>query len=194
MITALIIAVLTQDILRQYSKEHNIIADDLYDKIPAIQLPQDDPFLKGYFQSLMPYCVANKKLSSSLAELKVKEAVEILLNIQPSLKNMLFNFNEPHKIDIEAFMNLHFSYNVPLTNFARLTGRSLAGFKRDFGKVFHTSPGLWLLDRRLKEAHFLIKEKRKKPSDVYLDVGFENLSHFSAAFKKVYGKSPSMIS
>jgi len=30
-----------------------------------------------------------------------------------------------------------------------------------------------------------------KVSDVYLEVGFENLSHFSSAYKKQYGIAPS---
>jgi AraC-like DNA-binding protein len=30
-------------------------------------------------------------------------------------------------------------------------------------------------------------------SDVYLDVGFENLSHFSFAFKKQFGYSPTGV-
>ncbi len=184
---------LTQEMLRQYSNEHGIIAAGIHDKTPAVQLPADNPFLKGYFQSLLPYCVANEKLSPSLGKLKAKEAVEILLKIQPGLRDMLFDFSEPHKIDLEAFMNRNFTYNVPLTNFAKLSGRSLAGFKRDFEKIFNTSPGTWLQQKRLKEAYFLIKEKRKKPSDVYLDVGFENLSHFSYAFKKAYGQAPSMV-
>jgi AraC-like DNA-binding protein len=33
----------------------------------------------------------------------------------------------------------------------------------------------------------------KKPSDVYLEVGFEDLSHFSFAFKKEFGKAPSLV-
>jgi len=184
---------LTQEILRQYSKQHNISADAVYEKVTSVELPQDNIFLKGYFQSLFPYFLTNEPLSTSLAEIKVKEAVEILLKIKPELKNLLFDFSEPHKIDLEAFMNRNFSYNVSLSNFATLTGRSLAGFKRDFEKTFHTSPGNWLLQRRLKEAHFLIREKKKRPSDIYLDVGFENLSHFSHAFKKAYGVAPSML-
>ncbi len=91
-------------------------------------------------------------------------------------------------------MNRHYMYNVPAVQFARLTGRSLASFKRDFEKIFQTSPGQWLLQKRLEEAHYLIREKGRKPSDVYLDVGFENLSHFSRSFKQAFGVSPSMVS
>jgi AraC-like DNA-binding protein len=80
-----------------------------------------------------------------------------------------------------------------LNRFAYLTGRSLATFKRDFEKIFHTSPSKWLLQRRLKEAYYLIKEKGKKPVDVYVDVGFEDLSHFSFAFKNEFGQAPSKI-
>jgi len=32
-------------------------------------------------------------------------------------------------------------------------------------------------------------EKKKKPTEVYLEVGFEDLSHFSFNFKKKYGLS-----
>lgn len=183
---------LTQEILMAYAKENNIKADASI-KVSAVELPTDNIFLKGYFQSLMPYCLANEPLSHALSVLKTKEAIELILKIKPDIKNILFDFSEPHKIDLEAFMSRNFSYNASLANFAKLTGRSLAAFKRDFEKIFHTSPGVWLLQRRLQEAYYLIAEKKKKPSDIYLDVGFENLSHFSHAFKKLYGVAPSLI-
>jgi AraC-like DNA-binding protein len=31
------------------------------------------------------------------------------------------------------------------------------------------------------------------PSEVYVDVGFEDLSHFSYAFKKMFGAAPTKI-
>jgi AraC-like DNA-binding protein len=47
------------------------------------------------------------------------------------------------------------------------------------------------MTRRLKEAHFLIAERNQKPSDAYIEVGFENLSHFS--FKQMFGYNPSSL-
>jgi len=182
----------SQDILRRYSVENNIQAAGTYTGNKYRVLP-DDPFIRGYFESLLPYFNQPDRLNNALIELKTKEALELLLKIEPSLKDLLFDFAEPYKIDLEAFMNKHYMYNVPVDNFAKLTGRSLAGFKRDFAKIFSTSPGQWLQQKRLAEAYYLIKEKGAKPSAVYLDVGFENLSHFSFAFKKAFGVAPSLL-
>ena len=183
---------LNQDFLRRYSAENKIEPVGKYTGDYTRALPQD-PFLIGYFHSLLPYFSHNIQLSETMSELKTREAVELLLRVDPSLKYFLFDFSEPHKIDLEAFMNRNYKYNVPAEQFAKLTGRRLASFKRDFLKVFNTSPGQWLQKKRLEEAHFLITRRRRKPSEVYLEVGFENLSHFSFIFKKTYGVAPSLV-
>ncbi|MET0393803.1 MAG: AraC family transcriptional regulator [Chitinophagaceae bacterium] len=183
---------LTQDLLRQYSADTGVAASGAYTGEPLLLL-HDNPFFKGYFNSLLPYFDAPQYLTPAIAELKTREAIELLLRYDPALRNWLFDFSKPHKIDLEAFMQQNYRYNIPVSRFARLTGRSLAGFKRDFEKIFHTSPGQWLQQRRLSEAHYQIREQGRRPSDVYLDVGFENLSHFSFVFKKAYGVSPSAV-
>jgi AraC-like DNA-binding protein len=181
-----------QDFLRRYSIEHKIDPVGKYTGDYMKILPPD-PFLKGYFDSLVPYVDHPEQLKSVLGELKTNEAVQLLLRHDPNLKDFLFDFSEPYKIDLEAYMNQHYMYNVPSVQFARLTGRSLASFKRDFEKIFSTSPGQWLQQKRLSEAYYQIKEKGRKPSDVYMDVGFENLSHFSYTFKRTFGVAPSML-
>lgn len=85
----------------------------------------------------------------------------------------------------------NYEYNVPIKEFARLSGRSISTFKRDFQKVFTATPERWMKERRLEKAHYLIKEKKLKPGEVYLRVGFENMSHFSTEFKAYYGFNPS---
>jgi AraC-like DNA-binding protein len=152
-----------------------------------------DTLTNTYMASIVPYLHAEGINTDMLAGLKAKEAILLLLRLDPQLKNLLFDFSEPGKIDLEAYMNKHFNFNVEMKRFAYLTGRSLATFKRDFEKIFHTSPNRWLQQKRLNEAYYLIREKGKKPSEVYLEVGFEDFSHFSYAFKKAFGTPPSLV-
>lgn len=183
---------LDQETLKRYGAEHNIRIATRYVGEPMMRVP-DDPFIKSYFHSLEPYFTHKGQMSNALADLKTREAIELLLRLDPKLKDFLFDFSEPFKINLESFMNQHFVFNVPISQFARLTGRSLATYKRDFRKVFGTSPEKWLLKRRLEQAHFLIAEKNQKPGDVYHEVGFENISHFSTSFKNMYGYTPSSL-
>jgi AraC-like DNA-binding protein len=59
--------------------------------------------------------------------------------------------------------------------------------------LFETTPEKWLQHKRLEQAHYLITQKEQRPSEVYLEVGFENLSHFSYAFKKEFGLTPTEL-
>lgn len=184
---------LDQQMLRSISAEHQLQAKGPYCGENALLL-KPNPLFRNYMDSLNPYLDEANPLNKALTNLKVKEAVMILLETNPALQDVLFDFNEPGKIDLEAYMTEHYKFNVDLNRYAYLTGRSLATFKRDFEKIFNTSPNKWLQQQRLQDAYFLIKEKGVKVSDVYLDVGFKDLSHFSFAFKKTYGITPSKLS
>ncbi len=182
---------LDEDMLRKFALEEQIEIAQKYTGPSNILIPESD-FLHGFFQSVMPYIHhPEEKITHALGVIKVKEAIQLLLHTMPELKEFLFDFSEPHKIDLEKFMLSNFHFNVPVERFAQLTGRSLAGFKRDFQKAFGMAPRQWLQDRRLAEARHLIENKHKKPSAIYLDLGFESLSHFSHSFKKKFGKAPS---
>lgn len=184
---------LSQESLKKYASKKNIAKQAQYTGDYFIDLT-GNKFLQGYFGSLMPYFDAPEMLTSTLSNVKTTEAIELLLKIKPGLTNFLFDFSEPYKIDIESFMNQNYRFNVSLDKFAKLTGRSLATFKRDFEKTFNDTPGRWLIQKRLEEALFLIQQKNKKPSEIYLDLGFEDLSHFSFAFKKQFGQTPTTLS
>ncbi|WP_313091048.1 helix-turn-helix domain-containing protein [Chryseobacterium flavum] len=179
-------------ILHEFSREYGLQAE-ITDPASAFIKP-DSQALMSFMQSLLPYeeLLSNPD-STELIRLKQKEALMLMLNYDPALKDILFNFSEPYKIDIEAFMNRNFHFNVKVERFAYLTGRSLSTFKRDFRKVFGLPPRQWLQHRRLQEAYVLLTQKGKMVSDIYLDLGFENLSHFSFAFKKQYGYPPTAL-
>ncbi|MFI2744272.1 helix-turn-helix domain-containing protein [Zhouia sp. PK063] len=154
----------------------------------------DNDVIDSFIQSIKPYYKGVMQLDRAFEEVKYEELLIILLKIKPDLAGVLFDYRKPGKIDLEEFMNQHYKFNTSISNFAHLTGRSLSAFKRDFKTIFKETPNRWLVNRRLKEAHFLIKRERLKPTDIYIDLGFESLSHFSVAFKKKYGYTPTALS
>ena len=140
-----------------------------------------------------PYYNGTEQIDQTFADVKREELLLVLLKHNPQLADVFFNFGIPQKINLEEFMNRNFRFNISLERFAFLTGRSLSSFKRDFQKTFGTNPGNWLKKKRLDEAYFQISKHRTKSSKVYLEVGFEDLSHFSYAFKKQFGKTPTEV-
>jgi len=151
------------------------------------------PLLESCLASLIPYFEMKGKFPENLASLKINEAITILKTIDRDIDSILANFEEPYKIDLAAFMEKNFMFNMPLEKFGYLTGRSLTTFKRDFYKIFNFTPQRWLTKKRLELAHYQLAEKQKRPVDVYYEIGFENLSHFSYAFKKQFGYSPTNV-
>jgi AraC-like DNA-binding protein len=151
------------------------------------------PLLESLFASLIPYFDMQEELPPDLAEIKIAECLTVLDSCNPQVQRVLSAFNEPGKVDLADFMEQHFLYNLPLKKFGYLTGRSLTTFKKDFEKVFKTTPGRWLAKKRLEHAYYQIVVKKRKPVEVFMDAGFENLSHFYFAFKKEFGYSPGTI-
>lgn len=150
------------------------------------------PLLESCLSSLIPY-FEMKDIPEDIASLKITEAISILRTIDKSIDQVLANFEEPGKVDLVSYMERNFMFNLPLQKFGYLTGRSLTTFKRDFSKAFSTTPQRWLTQKRLELAHYQFVENEKKPIDVCYEVGFENLSHFSYAFKKQFGYPPTQL-
>lgn len=154
---------------------------------------KEHSLLKSLFQSLQPYFDMADALPPDIAAFKVDEAIRVLRAIDPNVDGLLGHFELPGKLDLVSFMEQNYMFNLPLEKFGYLTGRSLTTFKKDFKNAFNVTPGRWLTQKRLELAHYQIFEKHKKPSDIYLDSGFEDLSHFSFAFKKHFGYNPTQI-
>src|SRR5690606_31115936 len=154
---------------------------------------EKSPLLERCLASLIPYFDIQEEFPENIASLKITEAISILRTIDKDIDNILANFEEPHKIDLSSFMEKNFMFNMPLEKFSYLTGRSLTTFKRDFHQLYSITPQRWLTKKRLELALYQLTAKNRKPVEVYLETGFENLSHFSFAFKKHFGLTPTEL-
>ncbi|UUF14694.1 MULTISPECIES: helix-turn-helix domain-containing protein [Flavobacterium] len=178
--------------LKTFAAKHKTKAQKSEDEAAFFALKKTN-LVPNFILSLMPYYNDGGEIDETFSNIKREELLLILLKENPQLTDILFDFAPPEKIDLEAYMNRNYKFNISMERFAYLTGRSISAFKRDFASIFSDTPSRWLIQRRLKEGYFLMEKKGKKPSDIYLDLGFEDLSHFSFAFKKKYGFSPSDV-
>ena len=144
------------------------------------------------FYSMVPYFTQKIPPSEKLLELKFKE---LLLNIlsNPSNKQLLayiLHLNDDIKTPIWQIMEKNYTYNLALKEYARISSRSLAAFKRDFFEYYRTTPGKWLTGKRLTHARMLLNTTKQSITEIAFNSGFENISHFSRIFKEKFGLSP----
>ena len=125
-------------------------------------------------------------------ELKFRE---MLLNIctnhnNSDIKNVLYTLSQNVNGGIEQIMEEQYIYNLKVDEFARLCGKSISSFKREFKKIYLTTPGKWLLTKRLHLARNLILNTDFTIQQICYDCGFESDSHFIRSFKNQFGMTP----
>ena len=90
------------------------------------------------------------------------------------------------------YVRTHYAESIRIEDLARLCGMSFSQFERRFRKTFHISPLQHITQVRIRAACNLLTTTRDTIAAIALDVGFYDHSHFSRAFKKVMGVSPSL--
>ncbi len=160
---------------------------------PVVNLGSN-PVLVGLRRSLRLYLVDNQVPDKHLMHLKTKEALLGIIQSSPDHLALFHEISKPVKADLNEFMLHHALSDMNLADLAKLSGRSLSTFHRDFKRIFSTSPHKWLLKQRLQKAKELLLTSGKGASAIYLELGFKDLAHFSRVFKKEFGIPPSAIS
>ncbi len=170
-------------------------------KIP-VRVPEADPatilrveindLLESYFLSILTYISNSTRTDTKLTELKFRELMMIVVTM-PQNRNLAGYFQEVchrSRPSIQSVMESNFSYPMNLEEFARLSGRSLSAFKREFKSVYKMTPGRWLTQKRLEHGKYLLESTDQTVTEVMMECGLKNSSHFSRAFKKQFGMTP----
>lgn len=187
---AVLITLSTHRLKDYYAKNPVQIIDPQIHKIKTLK---KHPLLESFFASLIPYFDLESQLPEKIISIKIDEAITILRTLDKNIDSLLADFSQIDKVNLADFMEKNYMFNLTMEKFGNLTGRSLTTFKRDFKKAFNTTPQKWIIKKRLELAHYQLSEKKRKPIEVYLETGFEDLSHFSFAFKKHFGYAPSEL-
>jgi AraC-like DNA-binding protein len=155
---------------------------------------KNDAYIISYINSLSTISAASSVFLENLLAVKFEELMLYLLQkygrkFEVYLHSLISNEKSQFKRNVES----HIYSNLKLGEIAFLCHMSLSTFKRHFINEYKMSPGKWLQDKRLQKSKEILEQGTLKPSDIYLNFGYNNLSNFSIAFKNKFGISPKEI-
>ena len=181
----------SEKILQEFIEKH------LENSIEATQdtpyfIIRNDAYITSYLNSLSTISSAPAIFMENLLAVKFEELLLYLIQkygkqFEIYLHSLIGKDSSPFKRIVESKIHS----NLKLEEIAFLCHMSLSTFKRRFIHEYKVSPGKWLQDKRLQKAKETLEEGTLKPSEIYLDFGYNNLSNFSIAFKNKFGFSPS---
>lgn len=131
-------------------------------------------------------------VSKEVTKIKLLELLYLIYNSEQEKEflQILYSLNSRKKRNIEELMLENFDKSLSIEDYAYLTGRSVSSFKRDFQRQFNTSPGKWLIKKRLEKAEHLLSSTDQPIQQISFEVGYENVSHFVSIFGRHYGLTP----
>ena len=157
-----------------------------------VKIAHDD-LLAKYIESLLLYFKHPEIVNKDLLSLKLKELVLILSRTQnnQTLGEIFKYLFAPEEFSFQQVIEAHLFSGLSIKELAYLTHRSMASFKRDFQKIYKTSPSRYIKNKRLEKAAQLLSMTHKRILDIIPECGFKNSSHFTRLFHEKFSLSPS---
>ena len=176
--------------LRNFLLKHSFEQNKTESDIPYFVI-RNDGYIKTYLKSLSTLSETATPLLDNLLQVKFEELLLYLVqNYGKNFQNYLCSLINSDVSSFKKIIESKMYSNLKLEEIAFLCNMSLSTFKRHFIKEYKFSPGKWLQDKRLQKAKELLENEGSKPTEIYLDFGYNNLSNFSIAFKNKFGCSP----
>ena len=163
------------------------VADDCGFEDPAFRLAVLPPSRRA--ASL--YGAIRQAAAGVLAEDGVLELIGAALRISRDVQPPLIAPTERGRVLAVARL-LDSAYDEPLSlaDMASSAQLSLYHFVRVFRAVVGDSPRQYLIGVRLRAAANRLLDTREPITSIALDVGFNDISHFNATFRRAFGASP----
>jgi AraC-like DNA-binding protein len=153
---------------------------------------EKDAFLINFIESLGFMLSSAQPVSHEMQKLKLEELLLYLSSHYPEKIRQLRNASNDadDNLLIRQAVTANMYNTVTVEELAFLCHMSLSTFKRRFARMYNTSPNKWLLEKRMQKAAQLLKQRECKASEIYFQLGYENLSSFIQSFKQIHGITP----
>jgi AraC-like DNA-binding protein len=154
-----------------------------------------DELLAGFRDQYRGYFGKQLRDMEELLSVKLQELLLLLLATEEraSVLAFLSALLQEEPEDLAFTVQSYLFQPLTLEELASLSNRSLATFKRDFQRHYHTAPRQWINCKRLEHARMLLQTTAQPVGDIALACGFESASHFIRLFRRAFGTTPQTI-
>jgi AraC-like DNA-binding protein len=150
-----------------------------------------DAFIKRFVDSLVDISKLSNSIQENILNAKFEEIMLYLIELKGI--DFLYSFIDSNENQNQKFIQTienNRLNKLTIKELSFLSNMSVSTFKREFEKNFHSSPSKWFQDKRLEHSAYLLKNESKRPSDIFEEIGYENLSNYIQAFKSKFGVTP----
>jgi AraC-like DNA-binding protein len=184
----------TDDFVKKFLHTHQLSITGSAATTAHLVIPVND-LLNSFKTQFMEYFGKTMNGLESILQLKQQELMLLLL-AGPQRQQVLsflqgIAYGKP--LDIDFIVRKHLLQPLSLEELAKLSGRSLASFKRDFQQQYNCAPKKWINEQRLEHARMLLQHSGNNVTEVALECGFENIPHFIRIFKQKFGFTPNSL-
>lgn len=145
-----------------------------------------------FIESLVFYFENPDLVNSELLVLKIKELILLLLQTKnaATIAELMINLFSPRQANLKDVIQNHLFSDFSMNELAKLAGLSLSSFKRAFQNIYQDTPANYLRTKKMKKAIDLLKRSDYSVSEICFQIGFNDASNFTKAFKKHTQQSP----
>jgi AraC-like DNA-binding protein len=153
---------------------------------------EKDEFMVNFTRSIDCMLNGDKPIYHDLQKVKLEELFLYLALHYPAQMQRIRNWRYEAKDDliVRQAVTSHINSNITVEELAFLCNMSLSTFKRKFVRMYGNSPYRWLLEKRMERAAKMLRQDNRKATEIYYELGYENLSSFIQSFRQVYGITP----
>lgn len=183
------------DFLTKHSRYLSVVPNQPGSNVKDVYVFTKDDFIHSFLTSVKHLMEEYEVVPVELSRLKLEEIFLYLVKKDGAkfLSYMHQLTSHREEVDFRLKMEVESLHKLTLEEMAFLCNMSLSTFKRKFSDVFGMPPQKWFINKRLQYAYELLQKNDKTPSELYLELGYNNLSSFSTAFSKQFGISPNKV-
>ncbi len=178
----------SNNFLIDFCSKHNINTNCNGASHTGLSVFTTDEFVLHFIQALN---IAEQQNLQSLWEVKITELLLYLHTRYPNELATFIAYSLKHnpELQFKQIIQANLDKKQTVDELAFLCNMSVSTFKRHFTKVFSTTPQKYFAAHKMDKARQML-QLNKRPTDIFFELGYENLSAFSAEFKKHFGVSP----